>query len=339
MSRGDDDPAKRVPKSLGTETKLLGSYTLTDIALALFPGVLVVLGAQLLVPSSLTVGGYNLTTLALPVAGLAIAGGVLFVYVTPEYTSSMEWIGTFVGFRTSNRTLGHETARGITLVERIHLDTNAIERTDGAMLGVLQVDPPSMALATDTAWRQAAESFEGFLNTTVAFPIQIYSTTRPFPVEEYLSHYESRLEDPDVRANPRLAGLIEHYLDWYEHDLEDRRMTIRDHYVIVPVAPDEIQFEQESIIQRLADVPIAGTFIRAMLAPSDEDEQRALLATLEDRVLRVENGLRDLDGCNARTVDAHEATRLLAEFWESEAAEYGEMARVIRTRSLLGGPA
>ena len=333
----DNNPAKRVPKSLGTEPKLLGSYTLADAALALFPGVLVVLGAQLLGPSSLTVGGYAVRTLALPFAVLAIAGGALFVYLTPEYTSSLEWLGTFVGYRTSDRTLGHDAARGLTLVERIHPGSNAIERVDGAMLGLVQVDPPSMALATEAAWRRTAEGFEDFLNTTVAFPIQIYSTTRPFPVGEYLSHYEARLEDADVRANPRLAALIEHYLDWYERDLEDRRMTIRDHYVVVAVTPGEIQFEQESLVQRLADVPIAGVLVGAILRSSSEDERQALLDALDDRLSRVEGGLRELEGCNARVVDVHESVQLVAIFWESEAAEYGDMNRVIRTSPLVGG--
>jgi hypothetical protein len=333
----DNNPAKRVPKSLGTETKLLGSYTLADAALALFPGVLVVLGAQLLVPSSLTVGGYAARTLALPFAVLAIAGGALFVYLTPEYTSSLEWLGTFIGYRTSDRTLEHHAAGDLTLVERIHPGSNAIERTDGAMLGLVQVDPPSMALATEAAWRRTAEGFEDFLNTTAAFPIQIYSTTRPFPVGEYLSHYEARFEDADVRANPRLAALIEHYLDWYERDLEDRRMTIRDHYVIIAVTPEEIQFEQESLVQRLADVPIAGIFVSTILRSSEADEREALLDALGDRLSRVEAGLRELEGCSARIVDVHESAQLVATFWESEAAEYDDMNRVIRTSPLIGG--
>jgi hypothetical protein len=114
-------------------------------------------------------------------------------------------------------------------------------------------------------------------------------------------------------------------------------MTIRDHYVVVAVTPGEIQFEQESLVQRLADVPIAGVLVSAILRSSSEDERQTLLDALDDRLSRVEAGLRELEGCSARVVDVHESVRLLATFWESEATEYGDMNRVIRTRPLVGG--
>jgi hypothetical protein len=53
----DRNPAKRIPKSLGTDANLLGTYTLTDLAVGLLPGVIVVLVTQIVLPSSLRVGG------------------------------------------------------------------------------------------------------------------------------------------------------------------------------------------------------------------------------------------------------------------------------------------
>jgi len=46
----------------------------------------------------------------------------------------------------------------------------------------------------------------------LGFPIQVYTTTEPFPVESYLDQFESRRTDPDVQSNPRLARLLDEYV-------------------------------------------------------------------------------------------------------------------------------
>lgn len=333
----DSDSAKRIPKSLRTDTKLFGSYTLTDAAVALVPGVVVVLVMQALVPSSLTVRGYALQSVTVPLAGLGVTIGVLFVYLTPTYLTSLDWVETFLRYRRSEKQLAHEDAKEYTQIERVYPDRGAIERTDGAFVGMVRVEPPSMALATDQEWHEKADAFQDFLNTVVEFPIQIYSTTRAFPAEDYLAHYEARLDDPDVQANPQLAALIDHYVDWYAADLDERRMTIRDHYVIVTVRPDAVQFEQESPAQKLAAVPLVGLFVRAWLAPRIEAQQAAMFDALDERLRRVETGLREIDGCNASRVAVEDATALVGEFWAGEEPAYGDRAAVLRTRPLVGG--
>ncbi|WP_336361619.1 hypothetical protein [Haladaptatus sp. ZSTT2] len=331
------DPTKRIPKSLGTDAKLFGTYTLTDLAVALFPGVVVILLTQVLAPSSFSVFGYSIETFTLPLAAVAIAVGVIFVYLTPTYTTSLDWIGTFIGYQRSEKALTHDEAKEYTQLERVHPRAGAIERTDGTVIGMVQVDPPSMALATDDEWRQKAESFQDFLNTTVEFPIQIFSTTQAFPIEEYLGRYEARLTDPDVKANSRLGELIENYIDWYRQDLDQRRMTIRDHYLIVTVAPTDVQFERESLTQKLAALPLLGLFVRAAFAPRVEEQREAMFDTLDERLRRVETGLRGIEGCGARRISAEDATRLIGEFWAGGSREYGDMSRVLRTRPLVGG--
>lgn len=329
------DPTKRIPKSLGNDTKLFGSYTLMDLAVALLPGVGVILLTQVLLPSTLTVAGYHVQTLTLPVAGLAIAVGGLFVYLTPNYASSVDWLETFVRFHTSSTDHTHEEAKEYTQVERVHPKHGAIERTDGVFVGMVQVSPPTMALATDEEWQAKAGAFRDFLNTTVEFPIQIYSTTQAFPANDYLGRYKSRLDDPDVEANPRLEALIEHYVEWYESELDERQMTIRDHYVIVPVAPREVQFERESLTQKLAELPYLGLFVQAWFGPRRAEEQVAMADTLDERLRQVQTGLREIDGCNAQRVEATEATRIVGEFWSGDDLEYGDLESVLRTNPLI----
>ncbi|MFB6211005.1 MAG: hypothetical protein ABEI76_05660 [Halobacteriales archaeon] len=331
------DPAKRIPKSLGTDTKLFGRFTLTDVAVGLSPGVLVILVTQTVLPPTLTIGGYALETFALPIAGLGIVLGALFVYLTPAYTTSLDWLGTFAHFHRHQKELTHEQAKQYTQLERVYPDDGVIERTDGAYVGLIQVEPPSMALATDAEWRSKAEAFQDFCNTVIEFPIQIYSTTQVFPVDDYLDRYSSRLDDPDVKANPQLAALITNYIEWYERDLDDRQMTIRDHYVVVSVSPGEIQFERDGLLDQLASLPVVGIIVEAWFAPRSEEQHEAMIDTLDDRLQRVRTGLREIEGCTAHRVPVTAATRLVGEYWAGESIDYGDMDRVLRTRPLVGG--
>jgi hypothetical protein len=229
----------------------------------------------------------------------------------------------------------HATALEHTQVERVHPEQDAIERADGTLVGMVQVDPPSMALATDREWHQQAAAFQDFLNTTVDFPIQLYATTRPFPVDRYLSKYEDRLTDPDVKDNPQLATLIERYTEWYATELEERQMTIRDHYVVVPVTPREVRFERESLTQKLAKLPVLGPFVQVWLAPRIEEERAAMLDALDERLRLVARGLREVDGCVTRRVSSGDATRLVAEFWSGEAIEYEDISKVLRSEPVI----
>lgn len=329
------DPAKRIPKSLDTDTQLLGNYSLTDLIVAGLPGVIVVLATQVLLPSSVTVYGVPVTALTIPLAGLAIALGALFVYLTPGYTSSLDWLWQFLGFHWSETDCEHEEAKQYTQVERIHPRHNAIERTDGAFIGAVNVDPPTMALATEEEWDEKTEAFEDFVNTTVEFPIQVYSTTESFPTDEYLAEYEDRLADPDVKSNPKLEALIEHYIDWYERELVQRQMTIRDHYVIVPVTPEEVRFEHDSLLEKFAALPLLGILVQMCTAPSAVEERAAMVGKLDDRLRKVERGLRGIDECDAQRIDAEELTRLIGEFWAGHDLEHGDLSHRIRTTPII----
>ncbi|MCU4726392.1 hypothetical protein [Halapricum hydrolyticum] len=330
------NPSKRIPKSIGTDAKLFGRFTLMDVIVALVPGVAVILVVQTVVPPDLAVFGYSIQVFGLPLALVAIAIGGLFVSLTPSYTTSLDWLTAFVGFRLTSNTAEHREASEQTLVERLHPDHDAVERIDGALVGFVRVEPPSMALATDTQWSATADAFTDFLNTTVEFPIQIYSTTQPFPVANHLAHYETRLSDPDVRANPRLQALIEHYVEWYGEELERRRMTIRDHYVIVSVEPSDVRYESESLAARVSRVPIVGRVIGFWARPSRALAREAMFEELDSRCDRVARGLRDIEGCRARRIPLGEALPIVRRFWTGHADDLDATAQ-IRSTALLGG--
>jgi hypothetical protein len=332
------DPTKRIPKSLSTDTQLLGKYSLTDLAVAGLPGVVVVLITQVALPPKLTVRGVPVSALTIPIAALAIAFGGLFVYLTPGYVNSLDWLGLFASFHRNEAEIDHEEAKEYTRVNRVYSTYDAIERSDRALVGAVQVSPPSMALATDDEWKYKTEAFQDFVNTTIEFPIQIYSTTQSFPAREYVSRYEDRLTDPDVKSNEKLEALIRHYVDWYDRELAQRQMTIRDHYVLIAVRAGEVRYERASLLEKLAEIPVLGILVQIWTAPPEQEERAAMLEELDERRRRVERGVRSIEGCDTRSVGASELTRLIAEYWTGREIEYGNPEQVLRTSPVITKP-
>lgn len=328
MSSDPREASKRVPKSLDGDTPLVGSYTVTDLLVAALPAVLVVLGMQLFVPPETTVAGYRIREFTLPIGAVGVVLGAVGVYLTPAHRATDEWLATMLDYRRRPAQESHATARDHTQVERVYPAADAIERADGALVGMVRVDPPSMALATDDEWREQAAAFQDFLNTTVDFPVQLYATTRPFDVDAYLAHFERRRADPDVRENDQLDRLIEEYVDWFADDLERRQTTIRDHYVVVPIHPREVRFADESIVKKLTRLPVLGVFLQVWLAPGLEEERTAMLTQLDERTRLVARGLREIDGVSTGQVSAGHAAELVAEFWRGEAVGIDDPTQV-----------
>lgn len=331
------DPTKRIPKSLDTETKLLGSYTMSDLVVALLPAAVVVLLTRTVLPT-VAVRGYTLQALSLPLAVIAFGAGALFVYLTPAFASSLTWLSVYAAFRRDAPTADYEEATEYTGIERVYPEYDAIARTDGTLVGAVHVTPPTMALATTHEWARKAEAFEDFLNTTVEFPIQLYATTQPFPVDQYIDRYEERLTDPDVTDNPVLEQLIETYVDWYRGEMDRRHITIRDHYVLVPVRPDEVHFaDDDSIVSQLAELPYIGLFVHAWLGSRVEAERTAQATALKERTRHVERGLREIQDCDATRVDAAGLTDVVAEYWGEPDQTTGDTDATLRTTPLVGG--
>lgn len=318
VTDSNDDPAKRIPSTLQTGTKLLGSYTLGDLGVALLPAVLVVLGMQLLVPQSATVAGFAIRAFAFPMAGVAIIGGAAVVAMAPTHTDSATWITALLSHLRRPVEQPLASSGELARVRTAHRESAAIERTDGSLIGVVEVEPATMALADDDRWATVTSDFANFLTTSVDFPIQLYSTTEPFPVEAHLDRYRTRLSDPDVASNPAFGSLITAYIDWYETDLRRRQMTLRSHYVIITVAPESVQFVEDGPLARVSSIPIFGPVVAGLIGPSRRVERAAMATTLASRRDRVEQGLRQLEGCGARQCGFEETVELLSSYWSGD---------------------
>ncbi|MFP4174925.1 MAG: VirB4 family type IV secretion system protein, partial [Halobacteriales archaeon] len=352
------DPTRRVPKKLGKSDEFWRGYTLDDLLVGGTPFIVAVLLTAYVLPPSLRYVGYVLAVIGLVVGAVA-------VYAAPDYLTASEWVSTYVHHLRRPKEVTHvrydfdsareqrdfpesrfyeleERTQELTDIERVHTDRDAVERRDGAYVGAVRVEPANMALATDRRWRDNVAAFADFFNNSVEWPLQLYSTTTEFPVDDYLRRRERRLDDNDVSGNPVFRRLIEEWLDWYPRELEARGTNIREHYVVVPVRRDEVTGADggDGFLAALANLPVVGgvfgLFSSGDGMTEDEVRERAL-GELDERLRMVENeGIQNLDGCRAHRVDSDELVRILAEFWEGESA-YNVGAGGVRQNPVVAG--
>ena len=342
------DPTRRVPKKLDESDEFFRGYTLDDLLVGGMPFIVAVLLTAYILPPNLRYVGYVLAAVGLVVGAVA-------VYATPDYLTASEWVSTYAHHIRRPKEVAHvryefgsarqqrdlpessfyeldERTQELTDLKRVHTDRDSVERFDGAFVGAVRVEPANMALATDRRWRDNVAAFADFFNNSVEWPVQMYSTTSEFPVEDYLRRRERRLDDDDVAGNPVFRRLIEEWLDWYPRELEARGTNIREHYVIVPVRREEVTGPDggDGVFDALADLPVVGGLFGAVSSGDGmtEEETRArALDELDERLRMVKNeGVQNLDGCRAHRVEAAGLTRLLAEFWEGEPAEFVDSA-------------
>lgn len=344
-----NDPTRRVPTKLGDTNEFWRGYTLDDLFVGATPFIVTLLFTAYLLPPSLRPVGYVGSVIAL------VAGAVA-VYATPDYLTASEWLQSYVNYVRRPKNVTHvrynfdssreqkdlpeskwyevdERTQDLVDIERIYKGQGAVERLDGYIVGAVKVEPANMALTADDRWIENVESFADFLNNSVEWPIQIYSTTTEFPVEDYIRQHKHRLQDEDVRKNPVFKKLIEYWLNWYPDELDLRGTNLREFYIIVPVGPNDTPGEGDS--GGISSIPVLG---RLLGGKGESLDTARLLQELDERLSLVENeGIQNLDGCRAERLDAGELTQVLMEFWDGSGTEYDDMNQVIRSSTLVSG--
>jgi len=163
--------ARKIHQSLGGTTAFFRGYTIGELMLFLAVAFVTVVAATF-VPAALTI----------PILGLGLMlVTLLFLLhkVKPRYLWLTEWLAARLSWAIKNKeyTNGGEDnseVRYLTRLQRVY--PHAIERTDGALVGAMKVEPANMALEDDDAWAKAVQSLSEFANSTVDFPVKIYVT-------------------------------------------------------------------------------------------------------------------------------------------------------------------
>ena len=311
--------------------------------------------------------GSQLGVDALAVGSLLVGffAGVAIVYAAPEDRTAVQWLSE-LGRYTLKRprvtrnyradqpaasTEGgpieytpfdvDECTQELTCVKRAWPGAHAIERTDGTMEAVVELQPSNMDFAMSGDWASIQEAAETFANNEIEFPVSLYVTTRSFPVEEITSQLESRRYDDDVRENPVFGELIEEYSQRRPSELSD---TQECHYYLC-VEADRMEIyrrydTEKTPIARLAEFPVVGFVFDPFVAGRVELEEAQIRSTLfeklDDRVRTVRSEFVDnMPGWSSRRLATTELFYLTIDFWNGDQQSEADAGRLIRGGSAV----
>ncbi|ELY66170.1 VirB4 family type IV secretion system protein [Natrinema versiforme] len=326
--------ARKIHQSLGGTTAFFQGYTIGELMLFLTVAFVTVIAATF-VPSALTI----------PILGFGIMLTILLFLlhkVKPDYLWLTEWLVARFGWAIKNKEYTHggednSEVRYLTRLNRVY--PHAIERTDGALVGAMKVEPANMALEDDEAWAKAVQSLSEFVNSTVDFPVKIYITSREIDEDDVVREHQNRLGDANVRSRPVLKRLIEEYVSSNTNengDIDSETTTIREYYLITAVTDSDIeQFDEtgDSVLAYLADVPVLGRLFGRFQSEELSESKRDQLKEekLESRLAQLRRGGSSLYRCSISPVDAYDLARVTKEYWTCQSQDYADMTSAIGT--------
>ena len=322
--------------------------------------------------AALFLGGLTgIDAIVFPLVLVGVVLGIATVYAAPNHLPASVWLAdvwryytrrprwtfgsptdtTAVHPRAAKRTDGgvaqynpfapEERTQDLTNVERAWPGAGAVERSDGALVAMLEIDPANMDFAMSGDWADLQEHGEEFVNDEQDFPLTFHATTRPFPSERLTEQIEDRLEDDDVSENPIFKELLQEYHETRPDDLEGTQQL--RYYLGVEVHPFEVYNEdrdERSPAEKLTQIPVLGILFTPFVTRREqltEAEVRAkMIDTLDTRCRTIETEfVSKANGWSSRRLDTVELFVLAMEFWSGDHLEYGDETAAIRTMSAV----
>jgi hypothetical protein len=327
---GERDTTRRILDQLGEDETLLSTdYTFADLKLF---GPAFVVGFVIV---GMMPAGWSV--LGLVLGGLVMLAAAGIIWAAPPHRVAHEWLTDAASFhwkklRGKTLMLPHDSdddtdARTLTNVGSVLRRWNSIERTDGALVGAMQVHPANMALGDRDDWEDAADALAGFLRS-ISFDVQIYSTARPVDASEIVDPYRERLGDPDVRENDQLRNVIRAYRDRLPKEFERRRTSVREYYITVSVSETDAKLANQGVMDTLRDAPYVGKLFEFIGRGRNDFSDGEILVRqqreLNSHLRSVRRGITELPDCRPEQVTAARLADLLEEFWTGEPSHYDE---------------
>ncbi|WP_263018126.1 hypothetical protein [Natronobiforma cellulositropha] len=311
--------------------------------------------------------------LVLPLVLCGIVVGVAAVYASPSHLPASTWLLDLYRYYctrprvTYNVPDGHDQAHGqqdttanegglinytpfapdertqdLTNVERAWPGVDALERTDGSMVALLEIDPGNMDFAMSGDWAHAQSVAAEFANTELDFRLTVHVTTRPFPVDELIARIEDRLADDDVSSNPVFESLLREYREQRPRDLEGTQQL--RYFIGTEVSPLEVYSryrDERSPAENLTGLPFVGflfnPFVTRREDLSDAEIRAKLFANLDRRCRTIQTELVQKEpGWSARRLQTVELFLLSMAFWSGEEYEYDDATDAVREQPILG---
>lgn len=321
-------------------------------------------GAGILLTALLRLGATGIVLTGL----LMFCGGIL-VYISPGYVNVKEWIHTVWYYTKQPAEINNVSSPAesdnsslrdavqedrstseFTNVQRFYPEKDAIERTDDRLVGALKIEPPNMDFATPDDWVRVMTACEEWVNKSLepGFEVQLYVTTRSFPIDAYIENLQHRLSDEDVRKNAVFEAMIQETIEQRPLQLQDAGTEVPHFYMIVDVGEDDISNPaggDKSPLQKLVDIPIVGIpieLVTSIRGDVTERRQRVQMGTqLERKLQRIESNLiQGIEGYDSRRVPIEEWVAMLGHFWEGEEPDFdSEERQRIRAQPAVTGDA
>ena len=257
-------------------------------------------------------------------AATVLALGLTVIYVSPDDRAPHKWLSSIARFKaTPDRLTAHSEhpdlrTQGLTGIDRVLPSNSAIERRDGALVGLVEIEGRDMALAEKSVWEQASAEFEG-LNESVDSGIDIYSPARTVDPGRLAKGYIGREKDEDVRRSDTLAELVETYQDELPAEFRRRGTAVRRFYVVLTVTESEVRREGRDVLAQLADLPVVGAPVRrfglSRGGPTPEEIDVRQKSILSARKRAVRNGVSGIEECDSKEVDGEHLAATIKEYW------------------------
>lgn len=321
----------------------------------------------------LLIGGLSeLDALVFPLTALGFIVGFGIVFAAPSHLPATAWLAdvyrfyvlrprrtyaspatsTTAGADATRRTEGgiaayhpfgvDERTQELTNVERAWPGAGAIERTDGALVGMVELDPANMDFAMSTDWAHLQSVGEEFANNDLDFPLTVHATTRRFPVDRLLEAISDRLDDEDVTHAPVFRTLLKEYRETRPEEIRGTQQL--RYFLAVEVYPREVYRRHQvepSPAEQLTSIPVVGwlltPFVTRRTQLTEAELRRKMFDELDRRCRAVDTALvTKAHGWSARRVSTTELFVLTMEFWNGEEHDYGTPEAAVRSTPVVG---
>ena len=348
MDSTSDRATRRIMDGLGETSRLpLFGIEEGDVGV-LFGGPLlgVVIGSLV---------GLDAFVLPLSCAGLMCS--VMIVYAAPRHLSAWTWLRNVARYilvrprvtlgtpadteRASTQgglvdrlpiTLDERT-QDLTAIERAWPGVGAVERSDGALQGYLELHPDTMDFAMSGDWAALQQTAATFANTEIEFPLRLYVTTRSFPVEILIDRLDDRLDDPSLEATPTLQRLIEEYREQRPAELDETQEL--HYYLGTEVDRFEVYTRDErerTPSEKLAAIPLVGLlftpFVTRRTTYTESEIHDRMVDLLDRRLQTIDTEFVDqVPGWTTTRCSTLDLIGLAAQFWSGTSVEGLEYRR------------
>jgi len=356
------DIERRIPDNLGgTETifenaPIVGRVEITDGIIAFGPSLIGLMIMNSFIPASYS-------WIGLTISGLLAFLGFIFLLAKPKHHSLSEWIKNYKSYKSRPqeiqkqiKTDGGLDENGIpltdnpdtreqTMIQAIHPSAGAIERTDGDMVGMVELGGINLDTARDTEWRNAADSLANFFNTQCEYDVQFFLPMRQFDPSDYEEMYRERMSDEESQNNPLLYEYLDDRSAWMNGLAQES--FIRQYFVIVSVSKTDVMSDQLSsggFTDNLRNSPggdviadiidgLQGQDSKSVLSDSELKERQ--IKELKRRLDEIKTGLSQGGTNNSEIVTGDQLGVYLKEYWEGTSIQSSEADGFVRNRPFV----